>query len=127
MKKQLSFIFPLTNFLKLANETKLPIRTAYKLSKLVFVVEAEERFLKQKMLEIFSECAEKNAEGNFIPTSNGKGIKLLPEKEKEYERLISELYSIEIELPDITFKMEEFEKMEITYSELEGILPFIEE
>ena len=38
-----------------------------------------------------------------------------------------ELQEIEVSLPDITFTLEEFNNLELTFVELEYVLPFITE
>lgn len=127
MKKQLHFIFLLSNFLKLCAEAKLTFKTAYKLKKLSEAVAPEQAFFQQKLKEIFDEYAERDENNNFIPTNDGKGIKIIPEKLSECEEKIQELYTVEITLPEIWFSADEFENMELTVTDMEGIIPFIKD
>ena len=127
MKIQIHEILGFSNFYQTLGSSKLPIKTAYKLSRLDAAIDKEVEFYRTNFRRILSECCQKDENGNFIPTNDGQGYKLLEGKEIECNKQLEELYLLEVELPDITFNIEEFDGVELSIKEMEGIMPFIAE
>lgn len=104
----------------LANLTnkKMPIKTSYKVMKIVTAIEGEESFFDQKMNLIITEFGAKNEKGDFI-YSGENTIKIQEGKEEECQDRVKELESIEIEIPDVKISLEELENsIELTPKEL---------
>ena len=127
MKLTLQSILNFPEFFPLTTTTRLPIKTAYKLSRLATAVEQEINFYRTKLREILAEYCQKDEEGNYIPTADGQGFRIIEGKEAECRKAMEELDTLEVELPDIMFDIEEFEGLELKISELNGIMPFIKE
>lgn len=125
MKTQLQTILGFSQFCSLAASIKLPIKVAYKLSRLATAIDGEIAFYQTKFREILDEYCLVNEDGNYIPTEDGQGFKIQPGKEIECNQAMADLHSLEIELPDITFSIDEFDGLELRIQDLNGIMPFI--
>ena len=84
-------------------------------------------FYQEKLRTIIMEYAELDNEGIPVQTEDGQGIKIQKGKEEVCATAIMELQEIEVNLPDITFTLEEFSNLELTFVELGYALPFITE
>jgi hypothetical protein len=125
MKTQLQTILNFPQFYSLTASTKIPIKTAYKLSRLADAIEKEINFYRTKFREILSEYCLVDEDGNYAVTDDGTGYKIQPGKEVECNQAMEDLHALEIELPDITFTIDEFDGMELRIQDLNGIMPFI--
>ena len=123
----LSSILSFPNFYNQIRSNPLPFKTAHKLSKLSKAIEEEIGFYREKMTELIEKYARKDDEGNYIYINDGRDIALKPETMIECQTKIIELESMDIELPNITFSVDEFENTTLTVDELQPILPFIED
>lgn len=123
----LSSILSFPNFYNQIRSNPLPFKTAHKLSKLSKAIEEEIGFYREKMTELVEQYAQKDDEGNYIYVNNGRDIALKPETMVECQTKIRELETMEIELPNIIFSVDEFENTTLTVDELQPILPFIED
>lgn len=117
--------FPI--FYEQVRRAKLPIRTAYKLSRLNQELNFHINFYKENLQSIIVEYAEKDKEGNLLKTQDGQGIKIRANTNEECSRKIQELLNLKIEIPDCFFKIEDFEKVELTVEALEAGSIFIKE
>jgi hypothetical protein len=54
-------------------------------------------------------------------------IKIIPGKEEECAKKITELRELEVSLDDFKFNIDEFENLNLTISQMSAILPFITE
>ena len=125
MKLQLQTILNFSQFYPHTATVKLPIKTAYKISRLSKAIEDEVTFYQTKFREILSVYCQVDENGNYVPTADGQGFKIIEGKEAECNQAMIDLHQLEIELPDITFAIDEFDGMELTLKELDGIMPFI--
>lgn len=125
MKLQLQTILNFSQFYSLTTSRSLPIKTAYKLSKLSAAVENEITFYQTKFREILNEYCLIDDNGNYVPTDDGQGFKIQPGKEIECNQAMADLHNLEIELPNIAFNIDEFDGLELRIQDLNGIMPFI--
>lgn len=107
--------------------SKLPLKTAYKLSLLVKAIDDKIQFYQEKLQEILMDCAQLDENSHPIPTEDGSGVKIKPGFETECMNRVNELQSLEIELPDTKFNIDDFGNIEISVEMFSIILPFIEE
>lgn len=110
---------------KLRNRN-LPIRTAYKFTKLATIVENEAKFYQEHFTKIVQDYGQQDENG-YVFSEDGSTIAIIPGKEEECKQKISELQSIEIETPGVTFTLEELENLDLTMSELQVLFPLITE
>lgn len=106
-------------------QEKLSPRLSYKLMKFISKIETEERFYNETMKEIINTYCEKDEEGNFIPADNG--IKIKNGYSEECNKMITELDSLEIEPPNITFTIDELEEVKFSIQDMLVLSPFITE
>ena len=104
----------------------MPISIAYKLSKIYTKVKEDETFYQEKLREILFKYGELDEEGNLIPIEEGKGIKIKPDQQNECLRAIEELQNTPSGLSFEPLSISDLDKLEITPSDLEGIIQFIE-
>ena len=110
---------------KLRNRN-LPIRTAYKFTKLANIVESEAIFYQEQFTKIVQDYGRQDENG-YVFSEDGSTIAIISGKEEECKEKINELQSIEVETPGITFTLEELENLNLTVSELQVLFPLITE
>lgn len=125
MKVKIADVLNFTDFYISVKERKMSVKTAYKLTKLATAIEVESDFYREKLQSIIQEYGMKDEDGNFVPTEDGTGIRLVEGKEMECGQAMNELQALEADLPDITFSAADFDGVEITLEEFSTIAPFI--
>lgn len=105
---------------------KMPVKTAYRISKLQEAMKKEIEFYQEQYKKIVEEYAEKDEQGNY-KVLNENNIKIQPDKIDEAASAINELQQLEAELPDISFSLADFDSIEITPEEMSGLVDFIKE
>lgn len=127
MKILVKQIINFPTFYETVKNQKLPLKISYKLARLSKAAENELEFYQTKFQEYLQLYALTDAEGNFVPTADGRGVRLIPGQERECQKAITELENLEIEIPDLYFSLDDFEEISLTPQEFEIILPFIQE
>ena len=102
------------------------VKTSYKLSRLSNKILQELNFYDQKMREIILEFSQKDENNSPKFSENEQNILIMPEKIDECRKQIYELENLDIEVPNIKFKIEEFEGLALSMTELNPLMPFIE-
>lgn len=105
-------------------DKKFNLQTQYKILKLVKAIEEEEEIMNQSVLKIANEYAEKDEIGNIIQNEDG-GIKIDQNRKNDLALALNNLNSVELQLPDIYFNLEEFEGLDLTLEELDAFIAFI--
>lgn len=127
MKLKMKEITNFTTFYEAVKDSKLSVRTAYRLTKLTKAIESELGFYRENLQAIINQYAQLDEEGKAIPTEDGSGVKLRPETEADCYEAIYELQDIEVELPDIKFTFADFENTQLTMAEINSAINFFEE
>lgn len=117
-------VIGLQNFFTTVADKKIPVKTAYKLSKLARRVEEEVQFYQKEFKAIIDEYAKKE-NGQYVFAPDGLSIEVIDGKDDECNAKIFELKTIEVDLKDISFSIEEFENLDLTLAELDAIYPLI--
>ena len=104
---------------------KIPVKLAYKLNQLFLTIEEKNKFYVQELTKILEECAEKDEEGNFLPADAQGSIKLKEEYVTIAHKEIRELENLEIELPNITFSLDELDCLQLTLEQFYLLNKFI--
>lgn len=123
-------MYELTNFptfYKKIRSEKLPFKASYHLTLLAQEVEKHINYYQEQFRIILTDCGKKDGNGNFVPSEDGQGIMLVDEKASEAYEKIAELRNLEVVLPDYTFSVEDFAKVELTLEEMVAIMPFIKD
>lgn len=106
---------------------KLPLKTSYKFARLMRRVEEEVAFYQEKFQEIIEEYGVKEESGQYKLTPDGMSIIIIPGKEAECNKRLVELRNLDVIIKDITFSIEELEKIDISVSELSCLMSLIED
>lgn len=126
MKLKMYEITEFSTFFTKVKTQPLPFKTSYRLTLLSQEVDKHVSFYQENFRNILQEYGKKDENGNLVPTEDGQGIKLIEETMQEAYDKLTELRGLEVELPDIKFAIEEFEKVELSPNEMLVIMPFVE-
>lgn len=126
MKLKMYEITEFSAFFTKVKTQPLPFKTSYRLTLLSQEVDKHVSFYQENFRNILQEYGKKDENGNLVPTEDGQGIKLIEETMQEAYDKLTELRELEVELPDTKFSIEDFEKVELSPSEMLVIMPFIE-
>ena len=121
-------MYEIINFDYFYNEVKnqkLPFKILYKLSNLAKAIEEKTAFYREKLQEVLKEYGELDENGNLIPTDDGRGIKIRIGTEHECYTKVDELQSLEVDMPEIKFDIEDFGDIEMTIETFNLIRPFL--
>ena len=121
---KLQEVLSIKNFYSSIQDAKLPIKTTYKLTRLMRRVEEEAQFYQVEFAKIVDEYAQKK-NGELVYSDDMTSIKIIEGKEDESSNKILELKNLEIDLSEFNFSIEEFERLNLTINEMYGILPLI--
>ena len=126
MKLKMYEITEFSTFFTKVKTQPLPFKTSYRLTLLSQEIDKHVSFYQENFRNILQGYGRKDENGNLIPTEDGQGIKLIEETMQEAYAKLTELRELEVELPDVKFSIEDFEKVELSPSEMLVIMPFIE-
>jgi hypothetical protein len=118
-------ILDFPNFYALVKNQKITFKTSYRLAMLAAEVEKQYNFYTEQFRVLLDQYGQKDAEGNFIPTDDGQGVKLVQETMEECYTKVNELRDLDITLPDCYFSLDDFDGIELTPIEVNAIIPFI--
>ena len=107
--------------------TKLPLKTAYKLNKLFIQINEELLFYQQKFTEIINEFGKRDENGELMYSSDKTSIEIMDGRRLECQQKIEELQNLEVNIEGIEFTTDELESLNLTISEVECLMPFIKE
>ena len=106
---------------------QLPLKGAYKLSKIKKAVEKESEFYSEKFQEIVNEYAKKNEDGTVVFSEDGNQIMIKDGMIAECNQALNELQKLEVEIENYNLSIEDLgEGIECTTEELEALMPFME-
>ena len=114
-------------FFEKVKTQKLSFKTSYRLTLLAQEVEKHINYYQEQFRGLLAEYGKKDEEGNLVPTYDGQGILLAEETMAEAYEKLAELRVLEVELPDTTFSVEDFENVEMSPQEMLIIMPFIKD
>ena len=122
-------ILELEGLLQKIIQKELPIRTLYKVDKLIKLVEKEKDFYQVQFQSLVEIYAERNDNGEYIYTDeSAEAVKIIPDKIAECQNKMNELVNIKIaDVPDISFTFEELESLTLSYAEARPLMNFIKE
>lgn len=120
-------IFIVQKVLRQLGTSKLPVKTSYKIAKLLLAIDEEAKLYDKQFEGIRDTYAETTEDGNFVFTEDGRNIKIKEGLEKECNAAVLELNNIEVELPNVIFSIDELAESTISAEELVFLFPFIED
>lgn len=104
-----------------------PIKLLYKLTKLFKAINENQEFYREQLNEIINTYGIRDENGQLKPTSDGNGVQIEHDKIDEAQDKINALIGLEVELPDVTFTLDELESLTCTLEEFQYLLPFIQD
>lgn len=111
----------------LIKKKTLPIKTAYKLSRLFKVIDSEARFYTEQLNTIIEQYALRDENGDKVTTNEGNSIQIAPEYIDSTSQKINELLSLDVELPDLLFSLDELDSLGLTMEEVNAFFPLIQD
>lgn len=126
MKMTMAEVLMINSLYPVFQEKKMPIKIAYKFSKLFGYLRNEVDFYYKSLNKIIDEYAEKDENGELIFLSD-ESIKLKPEYISRFKEETDSLLAIEVTIPDIKFNLEEMDGIELNISEVTTLSKFIED
>ena len=100
-------------------------RVAYKFAKLSKFIVNDIDFYREQYNLYINEFGQKDDNGNLV--MSGNNIKIIPGLEEKCKQKFNELNSLEVELPEIKFSLDELESIDMTMKDMLVLDPFIEE
>ena len=119
-------ILELQNLYNSIANTKLPLKTTYKFTRLMKRAEEEISFYQEQFREIVEEYGVKE-NGEYKLTPDGQSIVIIPGKEVECNNKLAELRNLDVQIDGIKFSIEELEGIDISISELSCLMSLIED
>ena len=104
-----------------------PTKLAFKFLKLFGNLEKERTFYEEKFNKILETYAEQNEDGTLKLTEDKNGVQIRKDSLVECKKAMNELNELTITLPDIKFKLEELEPINLKLDDLALLMPFIDE
>ena len=120
-RSQINEIIKLINKLK---EKKFNISSQYKLIKIEKSILEEQEIFQEQIQVNCSEFFERDANGNPLINDDG-GYKIKKDKINECYALMNKMTSLQIQIPDIYFSLDELTELDLTLGELMPLEPFI--
>lgn len=117
MKLSITQAINIKNIFGKMAEEKLPIKLSYKIMKLVTSIEKEEEFFNKKFNSLIENYGERNEKEEFVYIDE-VNIKIKEDKKEECRKEMEELQTLEIEIPDYYFTLEELESLSFSPREL---------
>jgi len=107
------------------NEIKLPLKAAYKLTKIKNAVEKETDYYREKFQEIVDTYAKKDENGELQYNEDGTQILIKDGMVMECNQKLEELHNLEIKIENFDLKIEDLgEGIEVTTGDLDALMPF---
>ena len=113
-------------FEKVRNQ-KLSFKTSYRLTLLAEDMQRNINFYQENFRNLLMTYGRKDENGNIMPTEDGQGVLLIEETIPEFNTKYNELRTLDVELPDVSFGVDEFGDTELTPMEVYTIKPFIKD
>lgn len=104
--------------------TNCEINTKYKLLKLERLLKDEFEITNMLLNELSLKYIELDEKGQPIVNEEG-AMKIQSDKTFQLNKELAEFYTFKIQIPEFFFSLDEFEKTEVSWEELESLIPFI--
>lgn len=104
-----------------------PLKISFNFLKIFGKIDGLIDFYNKKLNEILFKYAEQKEDGTLVLTDDGAGIKIRKDCLVECKKEIDELNELTVTVPDVKFKLKDFEQMNLSLNELNLLMPFIED
>lgn len=106
-----------TDLLNRLFTSPLPVKTAYKLSKIQKIIGTESERYQTLRVNLVKKYGDKDSKGVLIVDA-ANNIKLSEENTPLLIAELDELHNIDVDMPDVTISIDELEKVELSASDL---------
>lgn len=103
----------------------LPLKGAFKLNRIKKDIEKDFTFYQEKFKEILEKYAQRDEAGNIKFSDDGEQILIKEGLITECSKELEDLNSMEIEIDNYDFNIEELGDIDCTPEELEILMPFL--
>lgn len=117
-------ILAMEEAIKNLKSKNLPIKTAYRLLKLVELVSNEAENYRNLFRQILDEYAEKKEDGSYVLSEDGANVIIQKDHIQDANQKVDELNKIDVEIP-YTFDIKDFDNIEISLEELAPLMDLI--
>lgn len=111
-------------FQKLANQC-FDVKLQYKLIKIKKAIQEENAIYQEQVYKNCEPYFEKTPNGQPVINENG-GFKIREDCINECNKVLLELDKMDVQVPDIYLSLDELNDLNLTFSELEVLEPFIQ-
>lgn len=120
-------IIDFTNLYEKIKDDKMPLKTAYKFSRLMRYLEKEVGFYQTEFAKILQAYAKKDQNGNLAMSQDGESIEIIAGKEVECNTKIMELRNLDVTVEGFEFTLNELEDLNLTVNEVSCMLSLIKD
>lgn len=113
----------LANIFQRISDVKFDINTQYKLLKLKKAIAEEEEIYEQQLEQLKEYCL--RDENGYLVRNDEGGYAIDTSRATECEELVKQINSIQIQIPDVYFSLDELAPLGLTFNELEALDHFI--
>ena len=122
---ELNKVIAFRNIYETLKNEKMSFKTAYNLKKLSDSAEEHFKFYTEELNKLINEYGAKDESGNFKFTEDGNSIQIKEDKLTECLEKIDELETLNVEVPNPKFSMDDFEKCKLSPEEAGLLMNFI--
>lgn len=127
MTTSIETVLSLKELYEAINSKVYSAKVTYKLSKLFAAVMKESEFYAAQVNKLVNLYGQHDENGQLIFTEDQQGIRVQPDKLNEFQNKMTELLELKIDLPDITFTLDEVGELSLSLQQFNLFLPFINE
>lgn len=107
------------------NSIKLPLKAAYKLTKIKNAIEKETEYYGEKFREIVDTYAQKDENGDLKYNEDGTQILIKEGMVTECNQKLEELHTLEVGVENYNLTIDDLgEGIEVTTDDLDALMPF---
>lgn len=127
MKLKMSNVLAMQSIYSKIKDQIMPISLTYKFARLFKSFQELADFYSTELNKLIIKYSIKDENGQPVPIEGGQGVKIQPDLLIEAQGKISELLQLEVDVPDITFTLQEFDNIHFSLDDFNQFLPFIQE
>lgn len=125
MKCTVEICMGLKDLIVSIRDKSFSIKTQYKFLKLAKALDSELMIVNEQKQRLIEKYVQVDENGEYIVNEDG-GLVIKDNLVQEFQQKLSELDEMEIELPDLTFTLEELEDLKLSLQEIFYLEKFIE-
>ena len=125
MKCTVEICMGLKDLIVSIRDKSFSIKTQYKFLKLAKSLDSELMIINEQKQRLIEKYVQTDKNGEYIVNEDG-GLVIKDNLVQEFQQKLSELDEMEIELPDLTFTLEELEDLKLSLQEIFYLEKFIE-